>query len=165
MTLKMVECCVRWRMSPLLRLDAADARILEVLRRNGRIPNARLASEVGLSPSACLRRLHQLEHDGVIRGYTALIDEPSPRGTTTVIVQITLEKQSDDFLRRFEAAVKTCAEVTQCDLMTGDADYLLRVEAANAADYERIHTEVLSRLPGVARIQSNFTIRRVVAGR
>jgi DNA-binding Lrp family transcriptional regulator len=144
------------------RLDAADERILEVLRRDGRIPNARLAAEVGLSQSACLRRLHALEASGVIRGYTALIDQPSPRGTTTVIVEITLDRQTDDFFRRFEAEVKKCAEVVQCDLMTGDADYLLRVEAADAADYERIHTEVLSRLPGVARIQSNFTIRRVV---
>lgn len=146
-------------------LDAIDSNIIRLLRSDARMSNAKLAAGVGLSQSACLRRLRLLERSGVIRGYTVLLDEPADGHTTVVIVQVTLERQTDEFLRRFEAAVRKCAEVTECDLMSGQADYVLRVEARNAADYERIHTEVLSQLPGVARIQSNFAIRTVVKGR
>lgn len=146
-------------------LDAIDSNIIRLLRSDARMSNAKLAAGVGLSQSACLRRLRLLERSGVIRGYTVLLDEPADGHATVVIVQVTLERQTDDFLRRFEAAVRKCAEVTECDLMSGQADYVLRVEARNAADYERIHTEVLSQLPGVARIQSNFAIRTVVKGR
>jgi DNA-binding Lrp family transcriptional regulator len=79
-----------------------------------------------------------------------------------VIVQITLERQTEDVMRRFETAVRKCAEVRECYLMTGMTDYMVRVEASSMADYERIHTEVLSRLPSVLRIQSSFTIRNVI---
>ncbi|MFX8653136.1 Lrp/AsnC ligand binding domain-containing protein, partial [Acinetobacter baumannii] len=85
--------------------------------------------------SACLRRRQLLEHDGVIRGYTALIDEPDAETPTTVIVQITLERQTEEVLNRFEVAVRKCAEVRECYLMSGMADYLLRVEVRDAADY------------------------------
>ncbi|MBX6372776.1 MAG: Lrp/AsnC family transcriptional regulator [Acetobacteraceae bacterium] len=146
----------------MTRLDEADERILRLLRADGRMTNAALAAAAGLSPSACLRRVRQLERRGVIRGYTAIIDEPMPSDLVVVIVQITLERQTDDFLRRFEEAVRRCPEVRECFLMTGDADYLLRVEARGAADYERLHKERLSRLPGVARIRSSFAIRSVV---
>lgn len=142
-------------------LDEADHRILDQLRLDGRIANARLAEAVGLSPSTCLRRLRALEDSGVIRGYTALIDLPGPEDATVIIVQITLERQTEEFLRKFEAAVRKCGEILECYLMTGSADYLLKVEARSLGDYERIHTDVLSRLPGVSRIQSNFTIRKV----
>jgi DNA-binding Lrp family transcriptional regulator len=146
-------------------LDPVDQKIIRLLRTDGRMTNARLAAEVGLSPSACLRRLRMLEHSGVIRGYAALVDEPAERDASVVIVQITLERQTEEFLRRFESAVRKCPEVCECYLMTGIADYLLRVETGSAAEYERIHTEVLSRLPGVARIQSSFAIRTVVKSR
>ncbi|MDF2116278.1 Lrp/AsnC family transcriptional regulator [Roseiarcaceae bacterium H3SJ34-1] len=146
-------------------LDALDESIIRLLRLDARMTNARLAAEVGLSQSACLRRLRLLESSGVIRGYTVLLDEPTDSRTTVVIVQVTLERQTDEFLRRFEAAVRRCPEVCQCDLMSGLSDYVLRVETRNASDYERIHTEVLSQLPGVARIQSNFAIRTVVKSR
>jgi len=145
-------------------MDEIDRAIIRTLRADGRMPNAALAAAVGLSPSACLRRLRLLETRGIIRGYTVLVDEPSPAGVVTVIVQITLERQTDDHLRRFEDAVRRCPEVRQCHLMTGIADYLLRVEARDAADYERIHKEALSRMPGVARIQSSFAIRTVIRG-
>lgn len=124
--------------------------------------NAALAEKVGLSQSACLRRLRLLEHSGVIRGYTAIIAEPEARETVTVIVQITLDRQTEEHLSRFEAAVRRVPEVRECYLMTGMSDYLLRLEARDAPDYERIHKEELSRLPGVARIQSSFAIRRVL---
>lgn len=145
-------------------MDEIDRAIIRALRADGRMPNAALANAVGLSASACLRRLRLLEARGTIRGYTVLVDEPSPAGVVTVIVQITLERQTDDHLRRFEDAVRRCPEVRQCHLMTGIADYLLRVEARDAADYERIHKEALSRMPGVARIQSSFAIRTVIRG-
>lgn len=145
-----------------MAFDRLTDAILRNLRHDGRMSNAELAQKVGLSPSACLRRVRMLEKDGVIRGYRALVDERSVHGMTTVIVQITLERQTEECLRRFEARVRDCADVRECYLMTGDADYLVRVEARDAADYERIHKEELSRMPGVARIQSNFAIRTVV---
>lgn len=143
-------------------LDAIDHKILRLLRTDGRMSNAKLAEEVGLSQSACLRRLHMLEHSGVIRGYTAIIEEPEVECPTVVVIQITLERQTEEFLNRFEAAVRKCPEVRECYLLSGMADYLLRVEARDAADYDRIHKEHLSRLPGVAHIQSSFTIRNVM---
>lgn len=146
-------------------IDDADQRILKALRQDGRITNAALAGTVGLSQSACLRRLRLLESRGVIRGYTAIIEEPQERDTVTVIVQITLDRQTEEHLSRFEGAVKRLPEVRDCFLMTGMSDYLLRVEVRDAADYERIHKEQLSRLPGVARIQSSFAIRRVIGAR
>jgi DNA-binding Lrp family transcriptional regulator len=146
-------------------LDDADQRILKALRQDGRMTNAALAEAVGLSPSACLRRLRLLESRGVIRGYTAIIDQPQARDTVTVIVQITLDRQTEEHLSRFEAAVRRLPEVRECYLMTGMSDYLLRVAVRDAADYERIHKEQLSRLPGVSRIQSSFAIRSVIAGR
>jgi DNA-binding Lrp family transcriptional regulator len=124
--------------------------------------NAALAEAVGLSPSACLRRLRLMERSGTIRGYTVLVEEAPPGALVVVIVQITLDRQTDEHLARFEAAVRRCAEVRECHLMTGIADYLLHVEARDAADYERIHKEALSRMPGVARIQSSFAIRTVI---
>ncbi|NVN11930.1 MULTISPECIES: Lrp/AsnC family transcriptional regulator [Nguyenibacter] len=143
-------------------VDRVTEAILRLLQHDGRISNADLAQRVGLSPSACLRRVRMLEEQGVIRGYRAIIDERSAHSMTTVIVQITLERLTDEALRRFEARVRDCADVRECYLMTGDADYLVRVEARDLADYERIHKEELSRLPGVVRIQSNFAIRPVV---
>jgi DNA-binding Lrp family transcriptional regulator len=139
-------------------LDDTDRAILRLLRTDARMSNAALAAAVGLSPSACLRRLRLLEHRGVIRGYTVVLEEAPQRDGVVVIVQITLERQTDDHLRRFEAAVRRCPEVRECYLMTGIADYLLRVEA------RRIHQEALSRMPGVARIQSSFAIRSVIRG-
>lgn len=152
------------KIMPDSTLDALDRKLLRLLRADGRMSNAALAAAIGLSPSACLRRLRMLEASGVIRGYTAIIEEPAPQARSVVIVQITLEKQTEEAFNRFEAAVRRCPEVCECYLMTGAADYQLRVEARDAADYERIHKEQLSRMPGVARIQSAFAIRTVVHG-
>lgn len=146
-------------------LDAIDRNIIRLLRLNARMSNATLAAEVGLSPSACLRRIRNLEHSGVIRGYTALLDHSAQETAMTVIVNITLERQTEDFLTRFETAVRKHPEIRECYLMTGSADYLLRVEVENAAAFERVHTEVLSTLPGVSRIHSSFAIRNAMAAR
>lgn len=146
-------------------LDAIDRNILRLLRLDARLSNARLASEVGLSPSACLRRIRLMEQAGVIRGYTALVDTSQAETTIAVIINITLERQTEDHLDRFEAAVRKHPEIRECFLMTGGSDYLLRVEVANPGDFERIHKDILSTLPGVLRIHSSFSIRNVLATR
>ncbi|PIK71284.1 transcriptional regulator, partial [Methylobacterium frigidaeris] len=121
--------------------DEIDARILRVLRDDGRISNADLAAKVGLSPSACLRRLRLLESNGTIRGYTALIEADEREAHLVVLTQITLERQTEESLNRFEAAVRRCPEVRDCYLMTGLSDYLMRIEVSDAGDYERLHKE------------------------
>ena len=145
--------------------DQIDARLLAVLRQDGRISNARLAAAVGLSPSACLRRLRHLETSGIIRGYKAIIDTPEPARRAIFIAEILLERQTDDYFSRFEAEIRRSPDVLECYLMTGDYDYLVRVEANDPADYERIHRDQLARLPGVARIRTSFAIRRVIGAR
>ncbi|WP_104666404.1 Lrp/AsnC family transcriptional regulator [Ensifer adhaerens] len=146
-------------------LDSIDRNILRLLRLDARRSNASLASEVGLSPSACLRRIKLMEQSGVIRGYTALVDTSNVEATITVIINITLDRQTEDYLDRFEAAVRRYPELRECFLMTGGSDYLLRVDVANAGEFERIHKEILSALPGVSRIHSSFAIRNVLATR
>jgi len=143
------------------KLDAMDNRILGVLQEHGRITNADLAERVALSPSACLRRVKQLEREGVIQGYTARLDPIAIGKPSSIFVEISLARQSEDCLTAFEAAVQACPEVLECHLMTGDADYLLRFAAADAADFERIHKTYLSRMPGVARIRSSFALRTI----
>ncbi|ANK89015.1 MULTISPECIES: Lrp/AsnC family transcriptional regulator [unclassified Rhizobium] len=146
-------------------LDTTDRNILRLLRLDARMSNAKLAAEVGLSPSACLRRIKIMEKTGVIRGYTALLDTSNADAMIAVIINITLERQTEDYLDRFEAAVRRHPEIRECFLMTGGSDYLLRVEVANAGEFERIHKEILSALPGVLRIHSSFSIRNVLATR
>lgn len=146
-------------------LDAIDRNIIRLLRLNARISNASLAEAVGLSASACLRRVNILEQTGVIRGYTALVSTGASDDVISVIVQITLERQTEEFLNRFEAAVRKYPEIRECYLMTGGSDYFLRVEVDSAANFERVHKEILSALPGVARIHSSFAIRNVLATR
>ena len=144
-----------------MQLDPIDQHMLRLLQEDGRMSNADLAQKVGLSPSACLRRLHLLEKRGVIRGYTAIVATDEPElAPTTVMVEIVLERQTGEQMSRFELAVRRCPEVRECWLMSGAFDYLLRVEARDAADYERIHQQ-LARMPGVSRITSSFTIRAV----
>ncbi|WP_105405444.1 MULTISPECIES: Lrp/AsnC family transcriptional regulator [Neorhizobium] len=147
----------------MVSLDTIDRNVIRLLRLNARTSNAKLAEEVGLSPSACLRRIRIMEEAGVIRGYTALVDTSNVESSIAVIINITLERQTEEHLDRFEAAVRKFPEIRECFLMTGGSDYLLRVEVANAGDFERIHKEILSTLPGVLRIHSSFSIRNVLA--
>jgi DNA-binding Lrp family transcriptional regulator len=149
----------------MLEHDRIDREILRLLRLDGRMSNAKLAEEVGLSPSACLRRVKMMEQSGLIRGYTAIVDPARTEATIAVIINITLERQTEEYLDRFEAAVRKYPEIKECFLMTGGADYLLRVEVSNAGEFERIHKEILSKMPGVLRIHSSFAIRNVLATR
>lgn len=141
-------------------MDVIDRAILQALRHDARQPSAAIAADVGLSPSACHRRIKLMERSGTIRGYTVLTGRGFEEGGgVSVIVQVTLERQTEEYLIRFEAAVRKCPEIRECFLMTGTVDYWLRLEVETAAAYERIHGEVLSRLPGVTRIQSSFAMR------
>src|SRR5579862_1521242 len=145
-----------------MQIDRIDEKLIATLRRDGRISNAKLAREVGLSPSACLRRLRHLEGEGVIRGYTALVDTPERGAPTVCVVEVMLERQTADYFEKFEAAIRRSPDVRECYLMTGDYDYLVRVEAQDSADYERIHRDQLAKLPGVSRIRTAFAIRKIV---
>ena len=152
--------CESFAGSAMRTLDAIDRQIVQLLQQDARLPNAKLAAAVKLSPSSCLRRRRLLERDGVIRGYMALVEADEPE-RATVLVEIVLERQTAESMTRFENAVRRCPEVRECYLMSGPSDYLLRVEARDTAEYERIHSEQLSRLPGVSRVKSSFAIRRV----
>ncbi|QSB44684.1 Lrp/AsnC family transcriptional regulator [Tsuneonella flava] len=140
-------------------LDEIDRRIVKCLRLDARITNNALAEAVGLSPSACLRRIRILERSGVIQGYTAIISGVGPGEGMSAIVQIELERQTEEYLARFENALRMHPEIQEWYLMTGDGDYLLRVQIAGIDDYGQFHRDVLSRLPGVSRITSSFAMR------
>ena len=144
-----------------MKVDQIDRRILNVLQRSGRISNADLADEVNLAASACHRRVQRLEKDGFIKNYVALLDPRKLDVPTTVFVEITLSAQADEVLENFEKAVARIPDVLECHLMAGTADYILKVVAENTEDFARIHRQYLTRLPGVAQMQSSFALRTV----
>lgn len=145
-----------------MQLDATDRAILRALQHSGRITNTDLADLVGLSPSACLRRVKALEDARVIDRYVALLNPETIGRSTTVFVEISLDSQEEGVLDQFEAAVVTHPAVRSCDLMAGDADYLVRVEVADVPNYEQIHRTHLALLPHVTRIRSSFSLRSVL---
>lgn len=142
-------------------MDETDLAILKVLQRDGRITNAHLAEAVGLSPSACHRRVRALETDGVISQYMALVNRELVGRGVSVFVEISLESQREELLDEFEAKITNVPHVQSCHLMAGNADYLVHVTCADVADYETIHREYLAVLPGVTRVRSSFAIRTV----
>jgi Lrp/AsnC family leucine-responsive transcriptional regulator len=143
------------------KLDNTDLRILKTLQIKGRISNVELANEINLSPSACHRRIQRIEEGGFIKDYVALLDPRKVGVPTTVFVEITLTAQADDILDAFEQAVSKIPDVLECHLMAGSADYILKVVAEDTEDYSRIHRQHLTRLPGVAQMQSSFALRTV----
>ncbi|ANP46499.1 Lrp/AsnC family transcriptional regulator [Candidatus Viadribacter manganicus] len=144
-----------------VQLDDFDHKILIELERDGVLTAAALAERIGLSASACHRRVKALEAAGVIEGYAAILSEKALGRSATVFVAVTLEDQRRETMAKFERAVALCREVQDCHLMTGESDYLLRIVIADDDRYQRIHQDTLSRLPGVRRLVSNFTIRTV----
>ena len=142
-------------------LNEIDRRILTHLQANARMTNADLAREVGLSPSPCLRRVRDLEQNGTINRYVALLNPSAVGLPVSVFVQVTLERQVEKALESFEAAVIDRPEVMECYLMTGDADYLIRVVVASIDDYERFLVNELTTIPGVASIKSSFALKQV----
>jgi Lrp/AsnC family transcriptional regulator, leucine-responsive regulatory protein len=143
-------------------MDKIDLAILSALTTNARASQVELSESIGLSSTAIARRQRTLEEEGLIRGYQAVLDLARFGLATTVLVRITLESQSEEALKSFEADVVECPSVVRCFLMSGSDDYLVIVLARDIEDYERIHRTELSRLPGVARIQSSFAMREVV---
>ena len=146
---------------PQTSLDAIDRALLAELQDNGRLTATELAERIGLTTSPCLRRLRMLEGREVIRGYTALVDQAKVGLPVSVFVSIKLDRQHEEGMARFEAAVRRCPEVMECYLMTGPRDYLLRVVARDLSDYERFVKETLTRIEGIANIESSFALGQV----
>jgi len=142
-------------------IDQHDRAILRELMRDGRLTNVELAERVNLSPSACLRRVRAMEDTGLIAGYVMLLDTRLANIAGVAFVSVTLKDQGRATLDRFETASQRHPEIAECYLIAGSADYLLRVAYRDAADFERIHTKVLTQLPGVLRVQSTLTLRTV----
>jgi Lrp/AsnC family transcriptional regulator, leucine-responsive regulatory protein len=142
-------------------LDETDWRILDALQDNARIANAELAEKVFLSPSPCLRRVRELEQIGVLQRYVTLLDPLKLGLTVSVFIQISLEKQMRNALDVFENSVLAREEVMECYLMTGDADYLLRVVVTDMPSLERFIVDYLAKIPGVSNIRSSFALKQV----
>jgi len=145
------------------KLDKADRRILSAVQQNGRMTVVELSELVGLSQTPCLRRLRSLEARGVIRGYTAQVDQGAVGLPVNVFVAVNLETQMRDQLDSFERSIATFDEVMECYMMSGGGrDYLLRVVARDIAHYERFLKDKLSRVPGIANLDTSFALNTIV---
>jgi len=142
-------------------IDSTDRKILRILQENAAISNVNLARRVGLSPSPCLRRVQQLDEAGIIRRRVTLLEPAAVGLGVSVFVQVSLEKQADRFLKTFEKTVLARPEVMECYLMTGDADYLLRVVVPDIPSFERFVLEHLTHISSVARVRSSFALKQV----
>ena len=147
---------------PISSLDALDRKILNHLQNNGRVTNQELADEIGLSPSPCLRRVRQLEASGAILRYVALVDPETIGLSVTAFVRVRLDQQDDRHLADFEAAVAEFPEVMECYLMTGEADYQLRVLVGSLGQFEEFLRHRLTRVKGVANVTTSFALRPVI---
>ena len=147
---------------PHMELDGFDRRILAELQSEGRITNQELSDRVGLSPSPCLRRLRRLEESGAISRYVALVDPAALGLTVTAFVRVRLSRQNDRNLAAFEKAIADFPEVMECYLMTGDADYHLRILVDSLTAFEDFLRYKLTRIAGVSQVTSSFGLRPVV---
>lgn len=143
------------------QFDALDRKILSALQQDGRLSNVQLAEKIGLSESACLRRVKLLESSGVIDRYVMLLDQAAIGRPGTVFVQVTLEGQQQEKLQNFETEIGKVEDVLECYLMSGESDYLLKIIVRDNEDYLRVHNR-LTGLPGVLRVQSAFTLKTVI---
>ncbi|MBN9291087.1 MAG: Lrp/AsnC family transcriptional regulator [Hyphomicrobium denitrificans] len=144
-------------------LDALDRAILTALLADGRQSQVELDDHVPLSSTAIARRIRTLEERGVISGYQAQISRAALGLTMMAIVQVSLKSQNEELLAAFEKAAAAAPSIISCHMMSGEDDYIIVVLARDLADFERIHKEQLSRLPGVARLRSSFVLREVVS--
>jgi len=142
-------------------MNRQDQNILQILQRNCRLTISEIAEQVGLSTSACHRRIKQLEEAGQIDAYRADLNARNLGLRIQVYVEISLTSQSDQAMEAFETAVRQCPEVLECHLMAGDADYLMRVAARSTDHFARIHRKSLAHLPGVSRMKTNFILRTI----
>ena len=146
---------------PMAPLDAIDRKILSLLQTDGRITMQELADKVGLSVSPCHRRVKLLEERGVISRYVATVDQKALGLHVSVFISIKLARQKEEDLNRFARAISKWDEVLECYLMTGNRDYLLRVVAADLPSYEAFLKNKLTRLDGIASIESSFALSQV----
>lgn len=142
-------------------LDRIDRSIVDALQRDGRLANNELAAQVNLSPSPCLRRVRSLEEAGVIKRYVALVDPAKVGLTMLAYVSVKLEKKGQMPAEDFASAVDTWSEVTECYSMTGDMDYLLRVQVEDLDHFSRFIMGKLLKQSGVADVKSSFALQRV----
>ncbi len=142
-------------------LDSIDLKILSVLQTDASLSNVELARRVHLSPSPCLARVKALRQAGVIRRHVALLDPEAVGLGVSVFISISLREQNTAALAEFERRIERCDEVMECYLMTGDADYLLRVVVPDIRALERFVLDRLSPIPGVEKIRSSFTLKQV----
>ena len=138
--------------------DRASEEILSTLESAGRLTNIELAKRVGLSPSACLRRVQELERAGVIRGYRAIIDRSAMAPRITVFVMVGLAQQLHKDARAFERAMDAAPQVLECHNIAGNVEYMLRVEVGDLAEYKEFHAHTLGQLPQVQSITSHFCL-------
>lgn len=144
-----------------MQMDSIDLKILSELQQNAKLTNAELASRVNLSASPCLTRVRALEAAGIIDRYVTLLDPEEIGLTVNVFIQISLDRQVEMALERFEKAVSQFPEVMECYLMTGNADYLLRVVVKDLGDLERLIVNRLSRIENMSSIRSSIALKRV----
>lgn len=142
-------------------MDSKDRQILNALQADGRLTNQELSERVNLSPSPCLRRLRNLEESGIIKGYTAIIDENAYGLPITAFVQIRLERHTEDVVKAFEKKIMDAENILDCYVMTGDADYLLRVLVESLEGYEQFVRQRLHSIKGIAAIHTSFAYGRV----
>lgn len=145
-----------------MALDALDAKILKALAKDGRISARDLAEKIGLSVTPTLRRIRRLEDQGYIQGYGARLDETLLGGALSIFVQVTLKAQTEEAILAFEQQIVRAPEVMSCFLMTGGADYMLRVVASDLPGYQAFLMNTLTRIPEVAHIQSSFALKPVI---
>ena len=144
-----------------IQLDAIDKRILRILQRNGRISNAELASEVGLSPSPCLRRVRLLEEAGVIERYATIVNGPAVGMGLTVFVRVWFKTQDAEMTNRFADTVRGFPEVTECYLTTGECDAILRVVTEDLHAYWRFQADYLTRIPSVQSVKTDVPMETI----
>ncbi len=142
-------------------LDSIDRKIVAALQEDGRMTTQELADRVGLSASPCARRVRLLEEAGIIKGYVAVVDQAKIGLPISVFVSVKLERQREEELDRFSQAIVRWPEVADCYLMTGQRDYLLRIVTPDLESYERFLKDKLTRLKGVASIESSFALGQV----
>ncbi|WP_214322437.1 Lrp/AsnC family transcriptional regulator [Nonomuraea sediminis] len=142
-------------------MDRIDRRILRELEEDGRLSNTELADRVGLTPSPCLRRVRALEESGVIRGYRALLDGAAVGAGFLSFVTVVMRYEDHDTIAEFERTVAEIPEVVEAHRLFGDPDYLLRIAVADLEAYERLRTDVLLNLPGVAQLTSHLAMKSV----
>lgn len=147
-----------------MNLDRYDRLILTALQQNGRISNQELADSISLSPSPCLRRVRQLEDDGFIEGYVALLDARKLGLTLISFIQISMDRHTPERFDAFERMVESYPEVLECHLITGQsADYLLKVIVRDMDAYQQFLLQKLTRIEGVSGVHSSFVLKSPIA--